>query len=223
MTHIPALPYVTLKLAQTLDGRIATHSGHSRWVSSPGSRSMVHRLRAAHDAVLIGIGTVLADDPQLTVRLASGPHPTRVVMDSSLRLPLNSAVLNAMEAPTIVLTLVPSDSAGARAVCRLGAEVLTMPSSRGRVDAVAALHALYVRGIRSILVEGGSQVSTEFIRRQLVDELVIFIAPKIIGSGIDAIGDLGVTAMTKAIRFSSHEFTDVEGDIMFRGKPVWPD
>lgn len=183
---------------------------------------MAHRLRATHDAVLVGIGTVLADDPQLTVRLASGPNPTRVIMDSSLRLPLDSAVLNTVEAPTIVVTLTPSDSAGAHAIRQLGAEVVTIPSSRGRVDPVAALHALHERGIRSLLVEGGSRVTTEFMLHELVDDVVIFIAPKIVGSGIDAIGDLGITDMTGAVQFSTHEITEIEGDIMFRGKPVWP-
>ncbi len=223
MRQIQTVPRVTLKLAQTLDGRIATRTGDSRWVSSPESRAMAHRLRATHDAVLIGIGTVLTDDPHLTVRLASGPNPVRVVLDSRLRLPLDSAVLDANEAPITVVTIVPSDSAGAEEIRRRGAEVLTVPGLHGRVEPVAALQSLFVRGIRSVLVEGGAQIATEFVRRQLVDELVLFIAPKIVGSGIDSIGELGVTAMTEAVQFSSQETVQLGGDIVFRGKPIWPE
>lgn len=183
---------------------------------------MSHSLRAAHDAVLVGIGTVLADNPQLTVRLASGPNPTRVVMDSHLRLPLDSAVMDSNGAQIKIVTLEPSASGRAEEIRELGGDVVTVPGLHGRIDLAAALDALHEFGIQSVLVEGGAQIMTEFIRRRLADELVLFIAPKIIGSGIDAVGDLGVSDMTEAVRFSSSVIRDLDGDILFRGKPIWP-
>jgi riboflavin-specific deaminase-like protein len=223
MTTVRVRPRVTLKIAQTLDGRIATRTGNSTWVSSAASRAIGHTLRASHDAVLVGIGTVLADDPRLTARLAPGPNPIRVVVDSALRLPLHAAVLAADGTPVKVITVVPEDSSVADEIRRAGAEVVTVPKSNGRVDLFVAFQELYERGIESVLVEGGAQIATEIIRRRLADELVLFIAPKIIGSGINAIGDLGVPDMEQAVRFSSSSVQLSDGDIVFRGTPVWPE
>jgi riboflavin-specific deaminase-like protein len=215
-------PRVTLKIAQTLDGRIATRTGHSRWVSSPASRSMGHALRASHDAILVGIGTVLTDDPQLTVRLAAGRNPMRVVIDSSLRVPLNAAVLASDGIAVKIVTHAPASAAAADAIRALGAEVVAVPGSKGRVDLAIALQELRVRGIESVLVEGGAKIATEMIRLQLVDELVLFIASKVIGTGVDAIGDLGIVDMTEAVQFSSSSVELLEGDIVFRGRLAWP-
>jgi len=125
--------------------------------------------------------------------------------------------------PVKVITVVPEDSTVADGIRRAGAEVVTVPKSNGRVDLFVAFQELYERGIESVLVEGGAQIATEIIRRRLADELVLFIAPKIIGSGIDAIGDLGVLDMEQAVRFSSSSVQLSDGDIVFRGTPVWPE
>jgi riboflavin-specific deaminase-like protein len=214
-------PRITLKIAQTLDGRIATRTGHSRWISSPASRAVGHALRASHDAVMVGIGTVLVDDPELTVRHVAGTNPTRVIVDSALRLPIDAAVLRENGARVIVVTLARGDTAPAEAIRRTGAEVLTVPESDGRVNLAIAFQELRERGIRSLLVEGGAQIATEVIRKQLVDELVLFIAPKILGSGIDALGDLGVIDMSQAVQFSSSSVEVLDDDIVFRGEPIW--
>lgn len=223
MSSIGPRPHVTLKIAQTLDGRIATRTGHSHWVSGPASRAVGHALRASHDAVLVGIGTVLIDNPQLTVRLAAGRDPIRVVIDSSLRVPLNGAVLASDGIAVKVVTLVPGTTAAAHAIRARGAEVVTVPGSNGRVDLAVALQELRVRGIESVLVEGGARIATEILRLHLVDELVLFIAAKVIGTGVDAIGDLGIHDMAEAVQFSSTSVECLEGDIVFRGKPAWPE
>jgi diaminohydroxyphosphoribosylaminopyrimidine deaminase / 5-amino-6-(5-phosphoribosylamino)uracil reductase len=213
---------VTLKIAQTLDGRIATANGHSRWVSGPASREVAHSMRAAHDAILVGIGTVLVDDPELTVRLAVGPNPVRVVVDSTLRVPPNAAVFARDGTSVIVVTIASTKGDRANAIRRTGADLLTVPEWRGRVDLAIALHELRDRGVQSVLVEGGAQIATEVIRRRLCDELVVFIAPKVVGSGIDAVGDLGTVDMTEAVQFTSSTVEVLDGDVVFRGKPLWP-
>jgi riboflavin-specific deaminase-like protein len=213
---------VTLKIAQTLDGRIATSTGHSRWVSGAASRTFAHELRAAHDAILVGIGTILTDDPQLTVRLASGKNPSRVIVDSSLRLPPDAAVLAQDGARVIVVTLAPVQDERGERVRRAGAEIVTVPRWGGRVDLAATLKELAIRGIRSVLIEGGAQIATEVIRRRLIDDVVVFIAPKIIGSGINAIGDLGTVEMSEAVQFAPSIVESLDSDLVFRGKPVWP-
>jgi riboflavin-specific deaminase-like protein len=215
-------PRVTLKIAQTLDGRIATASGQSRWITGPAARVVAHELRASHDAILVGIGTVLADNPELTVRLVRGRNPMRVVIDSGLRVPRDAAVFARDGTSVTVVTLLPADAERAKAVRKVGAEILTVPEYGGRVDLAAGLEGLYSCGVRSVLVEGGAQIATDVIRRRLCDELAMFIAPKIIGRGIDAIGDLGSMEMSEAIQLSTPTVTFLEEDILFRAKPVWP-
>jgi diaminohydroxyphosphoribosylaminopyrimidine deaminase / 5-amino-6-(5-phosphoribosylamino)uracil reductase len=221
MTHGPR-PRVTLKIAQSLDGRIATVSGQSRWVTGPASRVVAHELRAAHDAILVGIGTVLADNPELTVRLTGGTNPIRVVVDSSLRTPPDAALFARDGTSVIVLTLLAVNTERADAVRAAGAEVVTVPVYKGRVDLGVGLEALYRRGVRSVLVEGGAQIATDVIRRRLCDELAVFIAPKIVGSGLDAVGDLGTTEMSAAVQLSKPTIRFLDGDVLYRAKPEWP-
>src|SRR5438270_6734934 len=142
MTTDTRRPRVTLKIAQTLDGRIATASGQSRWVTGTASRVVAHEMRAAHDAILVGVGTIVADDPELTVRLARGTSPTRVVVDSSLRAPLDAAVFAQDGTSVMVLTRYPADRERAEAVRKTGAQVVTVPDDVGRVDLAAGLAAL---------------------------------------------------------------------------------
>lgn len=215
------LLHVTLKLAQTLDGRIATASGHSRWVTGARSRAVAHDLRASHDAVLVGIGTVVADNPQLSVRPPRGDNPMRVIVDSTLRLSPKAAVLARDGAKIVIVTLASSEGERAHALQRAGADVLTVPSFGGRVDLTAALSAIEERGVRSVLIEGGAQIATETIRRRLMHELVVFIAPKILGSGLDSVGDLGITDMQHALQFEPTSIEVRDGDILFRGTPIW--
>lgn len=216
-----SLPFVTVKLAQSLDGRIATSTGDSQWMSSPASLRYVHKLRSEHDAIMVGIGTVLADDPRLTVRLTKGRDPLRIVVDSKLRIPLTARVL--ADGAAVHTIVVASKSAGrirAREIDSLGAEVLRLPVSRNRqgVDLKRLFEELGRRGVESVLVEGGRQIITSLLAARLVDRLLVIITPKIIGQGIDAIGDLGITRLDEAITFSSVHHRRVGQDLIFDGR-----
>jgi diaminohydroxyphosphoribosylaminopyrimidine deaminase/5-amino-6-(5-phosphoribosylamino)uracil reductase len=181
------LPYVALKLALSLDGRIATRSGASKWVTGPEARAKVQELRAQHDAVAVGIGTALADDPRLTVRAPNfteqGRCPTRIVFDTRLRLPPHSRLVQtATQVPTWVLTGESAPAAQEQALVDAGCVVLRVPNSaEGRVDVGAALRVLAEQGLVSILVEGGAELAGSLLASRLADELHAFIAPILLG------------------------------------------
>lgn len=176
------LPFVTVKTALTLDGRIATRTGHSRWITGAAAREAVHTLRHRHQAIMVGVGTVLADDPELTTRLSvPGLCPVRVVVDSRLRLPLGARVL-APGAPTIVLTTDEADEAAAAALRAAGAEVVRCGPGP-RVDLAAGLKALGERELGSVLVEGGGVLNGSLLAAGLANKLMLFYAPKIVGDG----------------------------------------
>ncbi len=198
------IPFVTLKFAQTLDGRIATAVGDSKWISSEPSLKWAHRLRSLHDAVLVGVGTVLEDDPQLTVRLVRGRNPTRVVADSRLKIPLNSRILKELEnAPTIIAATSQADIEKKLALNVMGIEVVTVgEDSEGMVDLKDMLQKLGKRNISSVLVEGGAMTITSFIRQGLADKLIVIIAPKIMGEGVEAVGDLEILKASRALKLS---------------------
>lgn len=212
-----ALPWVTIKYAQTLDGRIATRSGESQWISSSASLVYAHELRACHDAVLVGVGTVLRDNPRLTVRLVAGRNPLRVVTDSTLRTPPDTALL---DAPTNVLiaTTATADPARRRALEARGARVLVLPAQAdGRVDLRVLLSTLATEGIRSVLVEGGAEVITALLRQRLAHRLVVCVAPKVLGAGVEGIGDLGIVRLHEALTFHNGGFRLCGSDVLFEG------
>ena len=176
--------YLTLKLATSLDGRIATKTGASKWITSPDSRARGHRLRATHDAVLIGVSTIVADDPQLTVR--EGPparNPIRVIVDSTLRIPLGSTVVTtATEVPTCVVTTPNSSVKAEEALAERGVNVVRVAANtQGRCDMKAALRALAQREVVSVLCEGGAELAGSLLADQLAEELHFFIAPVLLG------------------------------------------
>ncbi|MDP9033307.1 MAG: bifunctional diaminohydroxyphosphoribosylaminopyrimidine deaminase/5-amino-6-(5-phosphoribosylamino)uracil reductase RibD [Myxococcota bacterium] len=177
------VPYVALKLALSLDGRIASRTGASKWVTGPEARARVHLLRAQHDAVMVGIGTALADDPLLTVRSAPGHSPLRVVLDTKLRLPLTSRLVqSARETPTWVVGTTDAPSSAEEALAERGVEVLRAPSSaEGRIDPLAALNLLASRGIVTVMIEGGAELAGSVLAGAVVDELHCFIAPLLLG------------------------------------------
>ncbi len=214
------MPFVTVKFAQTLDGRIATAEGSSRWISSPPSRKIAHRLRARHDAILVGVGTVLADDPELTTRLVPGRNPARVVLDSRLSIPLEARVLkDQTSARTLVAATPAADAEKAAALARMGIEVLTAPpDSEGRVDVRKLLKMLAERQISSVLVEGGAATITSFLRAGLADRLVVFIAPKVLGTGTDSVGELNITDISKAIKLTYEKVYRSGEDILVEAR-----
>jgi len=193
------LPWVTLKMAMTLDGKIATRTGDSRWVTGETARRFVHGLRNQCDAVMVGIGTVRADDPLLTCRLHRGRNPLRVVVDARAELPLTSRLAQtARGTPTL---LAVSQEAEITHLEAAAIEVERIPSVEGRVDIAALLRRLVERGIHSVLCEGGAVLAGSLLDARLVDDVVWFIAPKLVGGeGPGPVAGGGVERMAEAFR-----------------------
>ncbi len=200
-------PHVTLKLASSLDGRIATATGESRWITGPEARAEVHRLRAASDAVMVGTGTARADDPMLTVRLGQGTdrrQPVRVLIDPRLDLPVDmAAIRSAAEVPTWLVATPAADPVRRREREAAGCLVVEAETdAAGALDLPSVLRALAARGLTRLLVEGGARLATNLLREGLVDRLLWFRAPMLIGGdGLAAIGPLGIGRLGEARRF----------------------
>jgi riboflavin-specific deaminase-like protein len=209
---------VTLKIAQTLDGRVATRTGDSRWITGDEARAEAHRLRAENDAVLVGIGTVVADDPELTVRHVEGENPLRVILDSRLSIRRNAKVLRTEEAATVIATIASSDSARRRLIERSGATILVAADEDGHVSLSDLLSQLATMGVSRLLVEGGPTVATEFLKQRLVDRVVALIAPAILGAGIDAVQDLGATRVAERIRLEVKSIETLGVDLVLRAE-----
>jgi diaminohydroxyphosphoribosylaminopyrimidine deaminase/5-amino-6-(5-phosphoribosylamino)uracil reductase len=208
---------VTLKLATSLDGRIATGAGQSRWITGQVSREMVHRLRAEHDAVLVGAETALADDPELTVRLAgyNGRQPARVVLDSRQRLsPASKLAATAREIPTYLVSVTDPEPA----LTELGIRVLKVRAvGEDRPELKGVVQALAAEGLKRLFVEGGGQVAASFLRCGLVDALEWFRAPMVIGGeGRPGVGALAVSALADAPHFRRMEIRELGDDLWER-------
>jgi diaminohydroxyphosphoribosylaminopyrimidine deaminase / 5-amino-6-(5-phosphoribosylamino)uracil reductase len=198
-------PLITLKLATSLDGRIATGSGVSRWITGEEARQRAHQLRATHDAIMIGSGTALADDPELTCRLPGleGRSPVRIVLDGRLRTaPGKRLARTARKVPTWVITRADADAKRRAALERSGVQVLTVATATGdHIDLQGVLAALAARGLTRVLVEGGSEVAAALLRARLVDRLVWFHGPLVIGGdGLPAVAALGADALAECVR-----------------------
>lgn len=196
-------PLVTLKLATSLDGRIATASGESRWITGPAARERTHLLRATHDAILVGTATVLADDPQLTCRLKGLEHhsPVRVALDRNLVIPPGvHLVAEARQVPTWIVTAPSSDAARREALRRAGVEIIeAAPDAAGQIDLADTLLLLAERGLTRLLVEGGGRLAAAMLRAGLVDRLVWLHAPLLLGGdGVPAVNALGLDVLAKA-------------------------
>ena len=214
------LPFITLKIAQTLDGRIATSTGHSKWVTSEEARKMGHRLRSKHDAVLVGIGTVLNDDPHLTLHDTRGPLPRRIVLDSKLRVPLDSNVIaDEIANRTIIVTSSEASKEKVQRIVERGSTVMVLNANEnGHIPQDVLWKELGDLGITSVLVEGGSSVHTECLKTGYVDDIVIFFAPKLLGTGLDSVGDLGIRNMNQALLLKDLKIRRLSTDIMITAK-----
>lgn len=214
------IPFVTLKFAQTLDGRIATAAGHSRWISSPASLKFAHALRAAHDAIVVGSGTIFKDDPELTVRLVKGRNPVRIVVDTRLSLSADAAIFkNQDKAKTIVATTEAADRKKRARLDKMGIETIMVESDpQQRVDLGKLLIELGKRNISSLLVEGGAAIITSVLQQRLADRIVVVVAPKIVGTGIEAVGNLGIRVMDDALKISVRRVIRKGGDIILDGQ-----
>jgi diaminohydroxyphosphoribosylaminopyrimidine deaminase/5-amino-6-(5-phosphoribosylamino)uracil reductase len=209
-------PYVILKSAISLDGRIATREGHSQWISGEQSRQRAMSLRSLVDAVMVGAGTVRADNPRLTCRLRGGRNPLRVVVDSGLSLPPEAAMLSE-EGRTLIACLADPPAAKALALLNRGAELLPLPADEtGRVSLPPLLTALAHRDITSLMVEGGGELAFSLARLGLIDELNLFMAPIIIG-GRQApafVGGEGFSRLTGAMKFTSPQVRRLGHDLL---------
>lgn len=211
-------PLVTLKLASTLDGRIATGSGESRWISGEPARRVAHALRGQHDAVLVGVGTVLADDPDLTCRLP-GFRPTpvvRIVVDTHLRSPLTSRLFAAAaDNPTWMLIRAGTDHDRRHAFADLGVRVIEVPGAAAGVDLAKALAALAEAGLTRVLVEGGAKIAAALLRADLVDRIVWVHAPTVMGGdGWPAVQAFGISRLAEMPRFVRRDMRPVGDDML---------
>ena len=220
-------PLVTFKLATSLDGRIATASGESQWITGPPARERAHALRASHDAIMVGTGTVVADDPQLTCRLPGLGHrsPVRVVIDRHLRIPPAARIIaDAHRVPTWVLTLRSADPGRRAAFLANGVTLIDVnDDGEEQIDLAAALAALGERGITRLLVEGGARLAAAFFRARLVDRLVWVHAPLVIGGdGIPAIAGFDLAALADARAFERLSTETIGDDVLttFRVRPI---
>lgn len=213
-------PFVTAKWAMTLDGRMATAGGHSRWISGDRSRSVVHELRGRMDAIVVGIGTAMADNPSLTVRPPGPRTPVRVVLDSAARLPRDSILATtSRDVPTLVVATDRADNATVASLRDAGCEVLRL-AGEGPVPIDPLLDDLGHRGMTNVLVEGGGRVLGAFFDAGAIDAVEVFIAPILAGGtpGHVPADGIGVATMDLARRLDRHEVAVLDGDVWFRGE-----
>ncbi len=219
-------PFIYLKLAMSLDGRIATRTGHSQWITSEQSRRKVHRLRDRVSAIMVGVGTVLADDPSLTTRLPEGHghDPMRIVADSGLRTPPNASIFNSTSSAGVIIAACQNPPADRRvSLEKVGAKVVRTSGPK-KVDLKDLFARLYRSGVTSVLVEGGGALAWGALEARAVDRCMFFYAPVIIG-GHDApcgIGGLGVGRLNEAPRLVDMEVVRVGPDILVNGRVLYP-
>jgi diaminohydroxyphosphoribosylaminopyrimidine deaminase/5-amino-6-(5-phosphoribosylamino)uracil reductase len=213
------LPFIAVKMAMTLDGKTATASGHSQWITGEAARQHVHELRDQFDAVLVGVGTVLADNPQLTVRHISGRNPVRVVVDSQARTPLHSLLITDRAAHTIIAVSENAPSDRLEAYTNAGIEIVQLPLGKSGLDLRTLFYYLAQKGLASVLVEGGATINASIIQENLADRVFWFIAPKFVG-GVRAPGPVGGTGAARledAAELEDIELELVGNDVLITG------
>lgn len=204
----PGQSLVVAQLGQTLDGRIATITGASKYINGHAALDHLHRLRAHVDAVLVGVGTVIADDPSLTVRRCEGRNPARVVIDPRGRMPISATMLRDGKAPVVIVT-------GPDAPAPEGVEVIRIDMLRGNIDPADIVAALHARGLSRILVEGGADTIARFIDAEAVDLLHVLVAPMILGSGKQGLHLSPIERLEQARRPKTHVHVFEDGDVLF--------
>ena len=214
------LPWVALKLAQTLDGRIAARSGDARWITGPRARRHVHRWRSWVDAVVVGAGTVQADDPLLTVRHVPGRDPRPIVIDGRLRTSPEARVYQRPGAVLVTAQDAPADKR--RAYAAQGAEVWLFPAAAGRIDLRQPFGRMACEGMTSVLLEGGGQLAAAALSDRVVDQVLLYLAPRLMGAGVAAIGDLEVERAAEAIQLASSRTQRLGPDLLYTAEVRYP-
>ncbi|WP_084821958.1 bifunctional diaminohydroxyphosphoribosylaminopyrimidine deaminase/5-amino-6-(5-phosphoribosylamino)uracil reductase RibD [Bacillus sp. SA1-12] len=215
-------PFITLKSATTLDGKISSSIWDSKWITSEEARKDVHQLRHEHVGILVGVHTVIKDDSELTTRIPNGRNPIRMILDSTLRIPLDAKVVKDQQAPTWIFTSKNHDKEVKKKLEQLGHHVF-VTSGEKRVDIHDVLTILGEHSVSSVLIEGGGEVNSSFLKEQLVDKLVLYMAPKLIG-GKQAPGffaGTGIEKMADAIELSEMDVQMIGKDFKFTGYPVY--
>ncbi|MFC4411423.1 bifunctional diaminohydroxyphosphoribosylaminopyrimidine deaminase/5-amino-6-(5-phosphoribosylamino)uracil reductase RibD [Chungangia koreensis] len=215
-------PFMTMKAASTLDGKIATYTGDSKWITSTEARHDVHVLRNEHMAIMVGVNTVIADDPELTTRIPNGRNPIRIIMDSTLRIPMDAKVLNDGQAKTIIFTSEKYDIEKRSALETLGVEVIPTTGAV-HTEPKEVVRILGERGISSVLIEGGGSIHSAFLENRLVDKVVHYFAPKLIGGQFAPtfLEGAGAALMKEAIQLKNVAVTQVGPDFKFVGYPEY--
>lgn len=217
------LPFVTVKTAMTLDGKIATHTGSSKWITGEASREYVHRLRHEHDAIMIGVGTVLKDNPALTVRTEQqGINPIRIIIDSSLRTPADANIIIDNQAPTWIFTTKQADQKRIEEFQSLGIEIIVTTGEQN-VPMKEVISYLGEKQVTSVLVEGGAALIGTLFDERLIDKYIGFIAPKIVGGDLapTSIGGKGIESMGDAVTLDRLELKQYGADICLTGYPIF--
>ncbi|PAF21200.1 riboflavin biosynthesis protein RibD [Terribacillus saccharophilus] len=213
-------PFVTLKAGTTLDGKIATHSLDSKWITSQASRQDVHQLRNENMAILVGVNTVIEDDPELTARIPNGRNPIRIILDSTLRIPMDSKVVTDKLADTWIFTSQKADEEKEKALLSQGIKIFRTSGS-SRVDVKEVVEILGEQLISSVLIEGGGSVHASFLENHLIDKTVLYFAPKLIG-GKDAptfLEGTGFAKMADAVELTDTDIIKIGQDFKFIGYP----
>ncbi len=218
---VEKIPFVTLKSGITLDGKIASHTNNSKWITSPEARHDVHRLRNENQAILVGVNTVIHDDPELTTRIPNGRNPIRVIMDSTLKIPMDSKVVTDRQAETWVFT---SENYDAQKKSQLEAHgVKVFAAGESRVSPLQVLKILGDNLVSSLLIEGGGTINAAFLENKLVDKTVFYIAPKLIGGQCSPsfFGGTGIAKMSDAIQLQNLTVKQIGPDYKFTSYPKY--
>jgi diaminohydroxyphosphoribosylaminopyrimidine deaminase / 5-amino-6-(5-phosphoribosylamino)uracil reductase len=215
------MPFVTLKVAQTLDGKIADVLGNSKWITNRTSRKFAHRLRSRYDAILVGAETILKDNSRLTVREVEGRNPIRAILDGRFRINPDAIVYSTSStAKTLIFTsyqFSENQNQKKNKLISRGIEIIELPGSKGKVSLNRVLRHLAEKGVASILVEGGAKTFSEFLEEKLVDKIELFISPKILGKGLDSFSQLKTRLLGKAFHLHDISVRDFKSDILIEG------
>lgn len=214
---VHGLPFVILKFAVTLDGKIAASSGDSHWITGEESRARAREMRSWSDAIVVGVNTILKDNPRLEARISNKKNPARVILDSSLRVPLEAQVIQTAEEIPTWIAAVHKDEKKQKALETAGVQVFYFSEKEGKVDLLELCRFLGRREITGLFVEGGARVHGSFLKAGLADKIAAFIAPTIMGEGIGPIQGWGVDSLSAALRLHDIEFTEIKDDILIEG------